>query len=490
MKNLYIEAKQRGQFRTFFNNDSEIVALFHTGEVTIAVGYPGNALDSQREGDPVEFAICKEGQIVWTCGYGISTTCKNIDAAYALIDYYLSPEAQAFEVNEWSYFPTLETTLDLLDPKVRAQAEIVRELGQHRAGSSADRGLRRVDPRLARGEEELVAQAVPQSAWGGAGRGSASPSRRCRSVFACGALWTPSGGAPTRSCSSCCSTARSSCWPRSRSTTPSSSRCRGAASRRSGIREALSDSNLRQALRNSVIVSSIVAPASVILGTLAAYPITRLRFRLRGGAAMLLAAPLVVPWLVIGISALIYFNKAGVALSWHTVVLMHIVVTFPLVTVLMSASMARFDRTQEESAIDLGASQLQVVRHVLLPHIAPSLMASFILAFSWSFNNFEITYFVGGFDQLFPVWVYSTLRHASNLPIVNADLHARLDRRGAARLRPSGAHHPGRRRPHLEGEDRDPHGVDPLMAEPWLRPPPRTASSAPARSRSCARSRS
>jgi spermidine/putrescine transport system permease protein len=184
--------------------------------------------------------------------------------------------------------------------------------------------------------------------------------------------------------------------------------------------EALSDSNLRQALRNSVIVSSIVAPASVILGTLAAYPITRLRFKLRGAAAMLLAAPLVVPWLVIGISALIYFNKAGVALSWHTVVLMHIVVTFPLVTVLMSASMARFDRTQEESAIDLGASQLQVVRHVLLPHIAPSLMASFILAFSWSFNNFEITYFVGGFDQLFPVWVYSTLRHASNLPIVNA----------------------------------------------------------------------
>ena len=129
VKNLYIEAKQNGQFRTFFSNDSEIVALFHTGEVTIAVGYPGNALDSQREGDPVEFSVCKEGQIVWTCGYGISSTCKNIDAAYALIDYYLSPEAQAFEVNEWSYFPTLETTLDLLDPKVRAQAEIVREWG-------------------------------------------------------------------------------------------------------------------------------------------------------------------------------------------------------------------------------------------------------------------------------------------------------------------------------------------------------------------------
>ena len=185
-------------------------------------------------------------------------------------------------------------------------------------------------------------------------------------------------------------------------------------------REALADSNLRAALRNSLVVAGIVAPASVILGTLAAYPITRLHFRLRGAAAMLLALPLVVPWLVIGISALIYFNDAHVVPSWRTVVLMHIVVTFPLVTVLVAARLARFDRTQEESAIDLGASQLQVLRYVLLPHAAPALIASFILAFSWSFNNFEITYFVGGYDQLFPVWVYSTLRHATNLPIVNA----------------------------------------------------------------------
>ena len=184
--------------------------------------------------------------------------------------------------------------------------------------------------------------------------------------------------------------------------------------------EAFADTNLRSALRNSIVVAGIVAPVSVILGTLSAYAITRLRFRLRGPSAMLLAAPLVVPWLVIGISALIFFNKIHVALSWNTVVLMHIVVTFPLVTVLVSARLLRFDRTQEEAAVDLGASQLQVIRYVLLPHLIPALAASAILAFSWSFNNFEITFFVGGFDQLFPVWVYSTLRHASNLPIVNA----------------------------------------------------------------------
>lgn len=130
VKDLFIEAKKRGQFRTFFSNDSEIVALFHTGEVVMGLGYPGNALDSQREGDPVEFAICEEGQIVWTCGYGITKTCKNVDAAYALIDYYLSPEAQAFEVKQWQYFPTLESTLDILEGDALEHAEIVRDWGK------------------------------------------------------------------------------------------------------------------------------------------------------------------------------------------------------------------------------------------------------------------------------------------------------------------------------------------------------------------------
>lgn len=127
VKNLFIEAKKRGQFRTFFSNDSEIVALFHTGEVDIGLGYPGNALDSQREGDPVAFAVAKEGQIVWTCGYGITKTAQNIDAAYALLDYYLSPEAQAFEVKQWSYYPTLQTTLDLLEGDTLKEAEIVKQ---------------------------------------------------------------------------------------------------------------------------------------------------------------------------------------------------------------------------------------------------------------------------------------------------------------------------------------------------------------------------
>ena len=99
---------------------------------------------------------------------------------------------------------------------------------------------------------------------------------------------------------------------------------------------------------------------------------------------------------------------------------MQLVVTFPLVVAIISAGLVRFPRSVEEAAIDLGASQWQMLRHVVLPQIAPSLAAAAIFAFAWSFNNFEVSFFTGGFEQTFPVWVFSILRQSENLPMVNA----------------------------------------------------------------------
>ena len=62
-----------------------------------------------------------------------------------------------------------------------------------------------------------------------------------------------------------------------------------------------------------------------------------------------------------------------------------------------------------------------MMRHVVLPlHRAAALAAAGIFAFAWSFNNFEISFFLGGFEQTFPVWVFSILRQSENLPLVNA----------------------------------------------------------------------
>ncbi len=63
---------------------------------------------------------------------------------------------------------------------------------------------------------------------------------------------------------------------------------------------------------------------------------------------------------------------------------------------------------------------MQVLRHIILPHIFPALAAATIFAFTWSFNNYEISAFTLGFQQTFPVWVFSSVRNPDHTAVVNA----------------------------------------------------------------------
>jgi spermidine/putrescine transport system permease protein len=179
--------------------------------------------------------------------------------------------------------------------------------------------------------------------------------------------------------------------------------------------DAFADRLLREALFNSVLVAAIVAPICLVLGTLTAFGLTRFRYRGRGLLGGLVGAPLILPWLIIGIAALMYYVRFNVDLSLKTVIATQIVCTFPLVTAIVSAQLFRFQRVQEEAAIDLGCSRMQVLRH-----IAPALAASAIFAFMWSFNNYEISAFTIGFQQTFPIWVYSSVRNPDHTAVVNA----------------------------------------------------------------------
>jgi ABC-type spermidine/putrescine transport system permease subunit II len=184
--------------------------------------------------------------------------------------------------------------------------------------------------------------------------------------------------------------------------------------------DAFQDRLLREALLNSVVVAALVAPACLVLGTLTAFGLTRFRFKGRSIIGGLVGAPLILPWLIIGIAALMFYVRFSVDLSLRTVIATQIVCTFPLVTAIVAAQLFRFQRVQEEAAIDLGCTRLQVLRYIILPHIAPALAASAIFAFTWSFNNYEISAFTIGFQQTFPVWVYSSVRNPDHTAVVNA----------------------------------------------------------------------
>ncbi len=184
--------------------------------------------------------------------------------------------------------------------------------------------------------------------------------------------------------------------------------------------DALQDSQLRRSLLNSTVVAFIVAPLCVVLGTLTAFGLTRFRFRGRAAIGGLVGAPLILPWLVIGIAALMAYGRINIDLSLRTVIATQTICTFPLVTAIVSAQLFRFQKVQEEAAVDLGCSRLQVLRYIILPHIASALAAAAIFAFTWSFNNFEISFFTIGFQQTFPIWVYSSVRDPDHTAVVNS----------------------------------------------------------------------
>jgi spermidine/putrescine transport system substrate-binding protein len=116
----------KSQFRTFWKGDASLKSLFKSGEIVISSGYPDNANSLQAEGVNVKFVVASEGQFLWACGYGISPNIDpaNLDAAYALLNWYASPEAELFEAATWNYQVANQKTLDIAPPDVIKAASL------------------------------------------------------------------------------------------------------------------------------------------------------------------------------------------------------------------------------------------------------------------------------------------------------------------------------------------------------------------------------
>jgi spermidine/putrescine-binding protein len=117
----------RSQFRTFWKGEADIKAQFKSEEIIISSGYPGTAKALRlKEGVNVQFAAAKEGQMLWTCGYGISPEIaeENLDAAYAMLNWYTSLEPQVFAATNFSYLTSNQGIIDAVTPKVREEAAL------------------------------------------------------------------------------------------------------------------------------------------------------------------------------------------------------------------------------------------------------------------------------------------------------------------------------------------------------------------------------
>ena len=178
------------------------------------------------------------------------------------------------------------------------------------------------------------------------------------------------------------------------------------------------------ALGNSLTIAFLATLASVVLGTLAAVMLWRFRFPFKAGVEGTMALPIVVPEICMGVAMLVFFAQ----INWPTdlvwplnlsaITIAHITFCFPFVTMVVRARLAGFNK--EEAAKDLGASEWQAFRDVLLPHMKPGIIAGALLAFTLSLDDFVITFFTSGPNTItFPVKVYSMVRF-SVTPEVNA----------------------------------------------------------------------
>lgn len=190
--------------------------------------------------------------------------------------------------------------------------------------------------------------------------------------------------------------------------------------------KALNNDSLVEAMVNSLTIAFLATIISLVIGALAAVMLWRFRFPFKGLVEGTMALPIIVPEICLGVAFLIFFAKVDwpTDLPWplnlSAITIAHITFCFPFVAMVVRARLASFNKEEEEAAKDLGATEWQAFRDVLLPHIKPGLIAGALLAFTLSLDDFVITFFTSGPDTItFPVKVYSMVRF-SVTPEVNA----------------------------------------------------------------------
>lgn len=197
--------------------------------------------------------------------------------------------------------------------------------------------------------------------------------------------------------------------------------------------KALSNPLIVEALITSIIVAGTTAVVSSIIGTLAALGLQRVSGFWRNVFDGLIYIAIMVPSVVIGIATLVAFVtlfdiinpfvEAILAfrfqMSMWTVIAAHVLFNIAVVCLIVRARLAGMDRSLVEASEDLYATPLGTFRQVVLPLLLPGIIAGALLAFTFSFEDFVIAFFVAGSDITLPIYVYSSIRRGVT-PEINA----------------------------------------------------------------------
>lgn len=193
------------------------------------------------------------------------------------------------------------------------------------------------------------------------------------------------------------------------------------------------DRRIMQSLWNSFYIGALVSSLSVFVGTTNAFLFERKEFPGKGALYVLMIIPLVIPGVILGISILVFASTLANGLENATgidmtplrpgiflVVLGQFSFLVTITTLIIAARLRKFDMTLEEAALNLGASRARVLATVTLPFLKPALIASFLLGFLVSFENFNTTLMLVGSDAPLTITMYDRIAKLGATPVLNA----------------------------------------------------------------------
>ncbi len=184
--------------------------------------------------------------------------------------------------------------------------------------------------------------------------------------------------------------------------------------------EMWSATKLHAALWNSIYVGVIASLSATMLAFLAAKAFTKYKFQGQTVTYGAILTPFLIPEIILAISLLVVWIGIGLPLGLTPIIIGHILFCTPFCMIVLISRMEGFDKNLEEAARDLGEGVFGTFWRVTLPILLPGLIASFLLGFVISFDEFLLAIFLSGSDQTLPIYMWGQLRFARRLPHVLA----------------------------------------------------------------------
>lgn len=164
-----------------------------------------------------------------------------------------------------------------------------------------------------------------------------------------------------------------------------------------------------QAMQTSLVLALLSSTLALVLGGLAAYGLTRGRFRGRMTIQSNFIAPMIIPSVITAVALYFALAHIGMLGSFAGLLLGHTLLGVPYVVLIMSVAIRSFDIRIEDVAFTLGASWFTMFRRVLIPNLLPSTAAAWIFAFVTSFDEVVVTTFIGGIHETVPKRMFNDL---------------------------------------------------------------------------------